>query len=337
MSKAIDNTTDRRDNILLQAANLASQNRFDNREQSLLVAEVSQALDEHMKRAKSAAASAARSANHRKGSPAFAGTVTPTVITDTMKYNALTYDDEIVERDEDVTGIIDKLKLEDAAKAKLKGGGDVKMEDAGPTTIVTDGESEDDTTPSGSVTIRSDSITISPARSSTYKAIQASKMSRARAKSVDHTSVPVPDSNTVSVVSMKLMDGDARNSSNELRDRAVLIRFCMSTAPKDPALADKVWGLLTQCKILGSEFLRYHSALDPSSSLDIQRGGFSKLSKTKLDDAMRDFGVFMVNVVEATILDFKKDDYTGIGFCEEETSALRKTAEVWRMGTVKPY
>lgn len=328
-SIAISGTkTPPRESILLEAADLASQENFELKEQSFLVAEVAQALEEHMKRAKSAAASAARGKvgkGGRRASASTIGTMTPTLITDTMKYNALTYDD-VVERDEDVTGIIDKVKLED----------DVKMEDddvAGTTTVVTDGdETEDDTTFSPATSVKSERKVITPFRSSTYKAIQAAKINRARAKSIDYTAVPVNDSTIVSIVGMKLTNGHYLN--DDARERAIVARFCMSTAPKDPLLSNKVWHLLSQCKTLGAEFMRYLSALDPNSTLDLQRAGFGALSKSKLDDTLRDFSVFIINVLESILVDIKNGACPG--FAKAETSAIRKAAEAWRLGTAKP-
>jgi len=318
-----------RGHILLEAADESAVDRFEQKEQSLLVAEVSMALEEHLKRAKSAAA--ATSLGGKKTSAAAArrvsvlGTVTP--ITDTMRYNGLSYDDDIVERDEDVIGIIAKTK-DEAGKATESQSVvvDVDMVDADEasmTGIVTDGdESEDDSASSPKASIST------LERSSVYKAIQAAKIKREKATTLGGSAVPVKDVATVGSIGMKLVTGIS-SRSHQIHDRATIARFCMSTAPSDSAINSRLLSLLSASKGISAEFNQYLAALNPNLSSDILRGSINSLPKGKLADALRGFGVFVVNRLESTVADVEDGKY--LGFTNEEKCAIRKTLDAWRL------
>ena len=325
-----------RDHILLQAANASDADRFEQKQQSVLVAEVSMALEEHLKRAKSAAAATALGGK-RSSAAATArrvsvlGSVTP--ITDTMKYNGLSYDDNIVERDEDVIGIIAKTKVETGkAKASQSVAIDIDMEEpveASTTGIVTDGdESEDDSASLHSAT-KASLVTLE--RSSVYKAIQAAKVQREKATTLDGSAVPVKDIATAASITMKLVNASPieYSSQHSSEDRAIIAKFCMATAPSDPDVNSRLLSLLSTSKVIAADFNKYLAALNPDLSADIRRGGgISNLPRGKLADALRDFGVFIVNELELTAADVEGGKF--LDFTNEEKSAFRQTLSTWR-------
>jgi len=321
-----------RDHILLEAANTSDVDRFEQKEQAMLVNEVSMALEEHMKRAKSAAAASAiggkkNSAAARRVS--VLGTVTP--ITDTMKYNGLSYDDDIVERDEDVIGIIDKIKVEADQEKESQGmvidTNMVEIDEASMTGVVTDEyESEDDSTSSFRTTSTKVAMT-SLQRSDVFKAIQAAKIQREKVTALGGSAIPIKDMATIGSIGLKLV-----NSKAYSHDSATIARFCMSTAPSDPTIVSRLMSLLSSSKGIATEFNQYLAALNPNLSADILRGNISKLPKGKLSDTLRGLGVFIVNKLESTVANAEKNKY--LGFTNDEKSAIRKTLETWRLNSI---
>lgn len=321
-----------RDHILLEAATASDVGRFEQKEQMMMVAEVSMALEEHLKRAKSAAAASAIGGKKKSAASArrvsVLGTVTP--ITDTMKYNGLSYDDDIVERDEDVIGIIDKTKVEaDQAKEGQSMVVDTKMmemDEASMTGIVTDGdESEDDSTSSSSMT-RAAMSTLE--RSSVFKAIQAAKLEREKATALGGSAVPVKDMAALGSISFKLIKGNAFSSTNP-HDRATIARFCMSTAPSDASINSRLVDLLSASKGLEDEVKQYLAALYPHLATDIENKRIRDLPNGKLAEALQGFGMFIVNHLETTVADIEQNKY--YGFTYGEKSVIRKTLEAWRL------
>ena len=324
-----------RDHILLEAATASDVGRFEQKEQMMMVAEVSMALEEHMKRAKSAAAAASAIGGKKDGTAArrvsVLGTVTP--ITDTMKYNGLSYDDDIVERDEDVIGIIDKTKVEaDQAKegqSMVVDTNVIEMDEASMTGIVTDGdESEDESTSSFS----SAGATMSAfERSSVFKAIQAAKIEREKATALGESAVPVKDMAAFGSITLKLIKGNAFPSANP-HDRATIARFCMSTAPSDAAINSKLMDLISASKGLEDEVKQYLAALYPHLATDVENTRIRDLPIGKLGEALQGFGMFIVNHLETTVADVEQNKYHG--FTNEEKSIIRKTLEAWRLTSI---
>ena len=324
-----------RDHILLQAADASDADRFEQKQQSVLVAEVSMALEEHLKRAKSAAAATALGG--KKSSAATArrvsvlGSVTP--ITDTMKYNGLSDEDNIVERDEDVIGIIAKTKVETGkAKESQSVAFDIDMEEAveaSTTGIVTDGdESEDD---SASLHSAPRASPVPFERSSVYKAIQAAKVQREKATTLDCSEVPVKDIETAASITMKLVNASRieYSSQHSSENRAIIAKFCMATAPSEPDVNSRLVSLLSTSKVIAADFNKYLAALNPDLSADIRRGGgFNNLPRGKLADALRAFGIFIVNELESTAAYVEGGKY--LDFTNEEKSAFRQTLSSWR-------
>ena len=301
----------------------------------MMVAEVSMALEEHLKRAKSAAAASA--IGGKKNSAASArrvsvlGTVTP--ITDTMKYNGLSYDDDIVERDEDVIGIIDKTKVEaDQAKegqSMVVDTNVIEMDEASMAGIVTDGdESEDDSTSSFS---SAGAAMSTFERSSVFKAIQAAKIEREKATALGESAVPVKDMAAFGSITLKLIKGNAFPSTNP-HDRATIARFCMSTAPSDAAINSKLMDLISASKGLEDEVKQYLAALYPHLATDVENTRIRDLPIGKLGEALQGFGMFIVNHLETTVADVEQNKYHG--FTNEEKSIIRKTLEAWRLTSI---
>ena len=312
------------------------ESRAEQKEQSLLVSDVARALEEHLKRARTAAGMS------RKGKRS--GVVTPSLITDTMKYNGLTYSDEIVEREEEVLSSFDMVKLEKEQKKLERKTASIND----PAMVVSEesAESEADEDDDTSFASAQVSVAKAPVLSSTYHAIQAAAAARrSKLQAADLTKVPVSDSTLVSMACMKLLHGKAGNeASDEARGPSAVARFCMSTAPHDGELANKVLALLSNYKDLAMDFLRYRNALDPnSSSLDLNHPANIKQhallvhqvlkGKSKSDDTIREFSIFMINRMESILAVILRGDFHGM--CEDETDAVRRTIRVWRRSIVR--
>ena len=142
------------------------------------------------------------------------------------------------------------------------------------------------------------------------------------------------------MVGMKLVNG--QNPLNEeVRDRALISRFCMSTAPQDPDIAGKIHALLSStARGLGAEFTKYQNALHPNSAtssntdfFDLSRTAFKAMHKSKIRDMVRDFSVFTINALEATLEDVDRGAYPG--FSGNEKAALQTSIVLWRRFTGK--
>ena len=117
-----------------------------------------------------------------------------------------------------------------------------------------------------------------------------------------------------------------------------------STSSHDGELANKVLALLSNYKDLAMDFLRYRNALDPnSSSLDLNHPANIKQhallvhqvlkGKSKSDDSIREFSIFMINRMESILAVILRGDVHGM--CEDETDAVRRTIRVWRRSIVR--
>lgn len=287
--------------------------RSERMEQSLLVSKVARQLEAHAKRAAAVAA-----LNYpRKSGKRTAGTVTPPFAfnTDTMKYHALTYDDEveICESGEDHEVISISPK-------KVYG-----------TMVVTDDDSED----SRSTESKDDST-------SSANVGNVSNNSDRLLKSFSIP--PVEDTNLISEVVRKLHNwvgshGFASRDDGQLA--AAIAGFCMSTAPQDPSLAEKALKLMVACGTLAQEFRRYKTALLPHSTFSEMFSTMDtpneplhieEIFKGERDgeDTIRSFKVFLLNSLDDLARD--SDLEKNVLLTRNETNTLHGCVKVWFAG-----
>jgi len=287
----------------------SKKSRSERMEQSLLVSKVARQLEAYTKRAAAVAA-----LNYpRKGGKRTTGTVTPP--SDTMKYHALTYDDEgeIYESGEDCEVISISPK-------KLCG-----------ETVVTDDDSED----SSSTHSKDDSLT-------TGKLEISSEVGN---KSMKAFSIPpVEDTNLISEVVRKLHNWVGSHgffSRDDGQLAAAIAGFCMSTAPQDPSLGEKALKLMVACGTLAQEFRRYKTALLPNSNFseisspnDILKEPLhiEQIFQGKRDgeDAIRNFKVFLLNSLDDLVRD--SDLEKNVLLTRNEADTLHDCVRVWFVG-----
>jgi len=118
---------------------------------------------------------------------------------------------------------------------------------------------------------------------------------------------------------------------------ATLFCFCMSNHPLDPELGCKIDFLLNSCIPLHEEFQRYREALSPGASSNSyiynQNPENRDLQKSCSFYAMRDFKVFAVNCMENLLSEnnhcVKHEMLKNPVLSEEEASLLKICTEVW--------
>jgi len=291
--------------------------RSERMEQSLLVSKVTRQLEAHAKRA----AAVAALHDPRKGGRRRAGTVTPPFAgtNDTMKYHALTYDDEmeIYESDKDSEAITIRSKKVNSAA------------------IVTDEYDSEDSRSTNSKEVTANSMP------STHFGNCVSSDAGKIMKSF--MTPPVEDTNLISEVVRKLHNwvgiiGFASNDDGQLA--AAIAGFCMSTAPQDPLLREKALKLMNACGTLAQEFRRYKAALLPSCA---SAGFFSKIDPQNESiikqifqgdhngkDTVRIFRVFLLNSLDDLVRD--SNLVNDVHLSRIEAATLHECVKVWFAG-----
>ena len=308
--------------------------RAEQAEQCALVSQVARELEAHIRRA----TEVTRKANRRSSlSTRNAGTVTPPRITDTMKYNALTYDDEVVGEERE-----DYAELEKASRDK-SGAVIVKTALAGNVLVVTDGdESEDESHARSHPRVTCGSF---PRVVSSCQMSSSTRDSQLKSKFLNLDTPPIENGALIAAVGRKLLDRLGREGFSSKENghvAATVAGFCMSTAPMDPNLPTKILQLMSSCTPLANEFLRYRFALDPNSSpLDLlPTMSFHQQTvimrrflegPSKKEETMRDFKVFMVNCLEDVVGDSKIGNFVGLR--DAEVSALCLSGMCWSQST----
>lgn len=291
--------------------------RSERMEQAQLVSKVARQLEAHAKRAAAVAAlNCPRKSGRRR-----AGTVTPpfAFTTATMKYHALTYDDEadLYESGEDSEVIsISHKKFLGAA-------------------IVTDDDSED----SRSTQSKDDSANnFSAGNLGNSSSHDDNKLFKS------YFIPPVKDTNLISEVVRKLHNWVGNNrfaSRDDGQLAAAIAGFCMSTAPQDPSLADKALELLIACGTLAQEFRRYKTALLPKtafsdifSTIDTPTEPLhiEEMFHGECDgkDTVRIFKVFLLNRLDDLVRD--SDLEKNVHLTRNETDTLHGCVKVWFAG-----
>ena len=295
-------------------------NRSERMEQSLLVSKVARQLEEHAKRA----AAAAALGHSRRGGRRRAGTITPPhhFPTDTMKYNALTYDDEVEFFDS---------KQQKNTNKKVKNGSDGHA-------IVTDGDESDEDFKVNISVASSDKLETKSA------SIVHNNANLGKVETVATHKAPVSDTAVVSEVVRKLHNWVGRSGFASKEDgqlAAAIAGFCMSTAPQDPYFGNKARHLLLACGILAQEFRCYKAALSPNSAPP----DFFTNEQTKpalitqifdgdssANDAVRVFKVFVLNSLGDLVTN--PNLASSVSLSRSEATCLNECMKVWFEGVM---
>jgi len=280
--------------------------RLERSEQEVLVNKVARQLDEHAKRA-----FAQKGIKGRR-----MGTVTPPFSSDTMKYHALTYDDEIeiYKSEESDDGL-----YTDISKRSL---GHV---------VVTDGDDSDD------------EYYIKHVETASLMGVQSLVVDQqSDQKPVEKfTSPPVSDIFVISTVAKKIRCCVEKGVKKEdCNLAAVVAQFCMSTAPQDPFLGKKAVELMTGCERLAHEFRLYKAALSPNSAppeLLSLKGKDQCVVKQLFErdtdmDTIRVFKAFVLNCLDDLVGDTNLIKTTQLS--EVESQFLHQCVKVWFAGVV---
>jgi len=287
--------------------------RSERMEQSLLVSKVTRQLEAHAKRAAAVAA-----LNYpRGGGRRRVETVTPSFSfsNDTMKYNALTYDDEYEINESD--------KIDEAVSVRSKS--------TSGTILVTD---EDDSEDSGSTHSKEDTSNVSSDQLSFDSSATSMKA---------FITPPVEDTDLISEVVRKLHNWVGINSfasSNDGQLAAAIAGFCMSTAPQDPLLGEKALKLMIACDTLAQEFRRYKVALLPNSASSDFLSKVDSCNESMVKhifesenggrDTVRIFRVFLLNSLDDLVRDSNLVD--SVHFSRTEADTLHECVKVWFAG-----
>jgi hypothetical protein len=256
-------------------------------EQSHLVSKVAQKLEQHIKRA--------TSKKVRKSG----GIVTPPYdAKDTLKYHALTYDDEVEIFDTERGCVVERR---DAYGNYCTATGDVSLASA----IVAPETNED---------------------------VEMMVSNKAKAR-VDVTIVdrspPVDDCVVVDKVGSKICNrGLEIDGIKDATVTAAVAMFCMKTNPHDPSLAEKLMQDLTDHESLRSEFCSYQVALSPDSRLsevDQHAQLLKQLFANDTDEIVRAFKTWSLNKLIA-IMKLSKSE------CWDESECISKCYNTWFAG-----
>jgi len=246
------------------------------------------------------------------------GLVTPPpVLGDTMRYNALTYDDEYSRLEIDGRESIENCKSE---------------------VVVTD--ESDNSESDDIVSERKKEPSMRP--ESDKKTNENTQKKNISTSNCELNFGFVVEQSTISSISKKLLNGiglqDSTKSCNFHLLSASLVYFCLSNSPLDPGLGCKIHLLLETCNSLRDDFFRYRRALFPGppcflkSSISSDR---SKETSQRCDvNTVRDFKVFASNCMEDTLCQNKLCKEQSLWpfsslLNEEEAKVLRVCKNMW--------
>ena len=229
----------------------------DLQEQSELVNKVAKQLEEHAKRA---ALSTGKFIKKRSG------TVTPPYVSDTMKYHALTYDDEV--------------EIFDSARGCVVERSYAKVDSQSFTNSVSDDDSENNAT------------------SATVVSFNLSEVEAPLRKHV--VTAPIEDGNIIATVVRKLIHSSSKEINSDLT--IAIAEFCMRTDPHDPTLGEKAIQLMSNHAELAHEFCRYQIALSPNNN---QSELMKEVFRGKSEENIRGFKTFVLNCLNDLVIQSK--------------------------------
>jgi len=305
-----DNTNLTKHPFFPSSANNGSVNEnLDNKEHTNLVSKVSRQLEAHARRHAAMAPPRARRGRRR------AGTVTPprSFESDTMRYHALTYDDEIVKSR--------SCKRQSPKKTEKKGSDGI--------TIVTDGDESDD-----------DSTNFVNSMSNYSKSLSLRSFGKSAGKHKLKLP-PLSDTKLITDIVSKLQKIVSLNAFTSIDDcqlTAAVSGFCMSTSPHDKEIVEKVLKLMSMCHPLAREFYKYRCALDPTLSSDspidfnnqsvLVEGLFKRNCDSK--ESVRGFKIFVFNYLRNLVdmVDAAANSY----LLDHEAQSLSLSLNMWFHG-----
>ena len=289
--------------------NGSTNENVDNKEHTNLVNKVSRQLEAHARRHAAMAPPRARRGRRR------AGTVTPprSFESDTMRYHALTYDDEIVNS---------RLHKRQSPKKTEKRGSD-------GITIVTDGDESDD-----------DESNFVKSMSNYSKSLTLRSFGKSAGKHKLKLP-PIADTKLITDIVSKLQKIVSLNAFTSVDDcqlTAAVSGFCMSTSPHDKEIVEKVLKLMSMCHPLAREFYKYRCALDPtlSSGLPIDFNNQSVLVEglfkrnSDSNESVRGFKIFVFNYLRNLVdmVDAAANSY----LLDHEAQSLSLSLNMWFHG-----
>lgn len=220
-------------------------------EQSLLVSKVSKQLEEHTKRASLSSGRGAGLGAKKK--------LTPAYVSNTMRYHALTYDDEI--------------EIFDSARG----------------CVVERSSSKNDTT-SASTGITATAEDVSDDESENNATVVSFSDCEFAAHSSKHVvTAPIQDLNVINRIVTKLLSSTNANDSTTF---VAIASFCMRTDPHDPSLGEKAIQLMSNHADLAHEFCRYKVALSPNNN---HSEYMKEMFRGDSEDTIRGFKTFLLN------------------------------------------
>ncbi len=263
--------------------------RSNSFEQSMLVSKVARKLEEHAKRA-----AAAKGICSKRRS----GTVTPPYSSDTMKYHALTYDDEI--------------EIYDSARGCV-----VERQQR----VMTLSHSDENLS------------VVSNDEEDRVKSVSFREYNQKNS-----TMPPVENNTIVSDIVRKLHGWVKQSTfapKMEGQLAAAIAGFCMLTNPRDPSFEEKCTELMLACGSLVTEFRRYKSALLPGClppdalGQDPSRLGdqIKQLFNGDKNHTVRVFKVFLLNSLEDLVND--KGLPISVGLSTSEAESMHSCYKIW--------
>jgi hypothetical protein len=255
-------------------------------EQSHLVNRVAQKLEQHIKRA--------TSKKVRKSG----GIVTPPYdAKDTLKYHALTYDDEVEIFDTERGCVVERR---DAHGNYITAADDISVSSA----IVSPDTNEDAELNSGKANAGADVVIVDE-------------------------SPPVDCNIVIHQVGMKIIGNNIEiDGITDARVTAAITMFCMKTNPFDPSLAEKLIQDMSVHDFLSDEFCSYQAALSPDSRLSEVEQHAQLLKQLFLSDRaeiVRIFKTWSLNKL-AAIMNLSKYE------CWAESEYISKCYNMWFSG-----
>jgi len=231
---------------------------------------------------------------------------------DTMRYNALTYDDEIAS------------SLHQKKMTCGKRGSDGSI-------VVTDGDESDDS-----------GIHQSNNKSTSNRCFNLKWA--CQKIPVRSLTPPLSDTKLITDVVTKLQKLVAMNaftSNDDCQLTAAVTGFCMSTSPYDPDIAAKALNLMSMCHPLGREFYKYRCALHPISTSTDKPNDLRyppiivcQLFETKSDskESVRCFKAFVFNYLR-NLMDMV-DEATNCYLLDHEAYSLSTSMNTWFYGVL---
>mmetsp|Transcript_21127 Transcript_21127/g.47900 ORF Transcript_21127/g.47900 Transcript_21127/m.47900 type:complete len:518 (-) Transcript_21127:277-1830(-) len=298
------------------------QRRIEEDQQSIMVTQIAQKLQDYAKKATGRDdVSRARAGKKKNSANRDKQVALLSMISDTMKFNGVTYDDECSELSE-ASSPVRKLDSNNVFTVTPRIGGKV----------VTPSDSESDSiscntiidvahhSHNGKTYSKNSDPTI--VRFDTGKCILSTAVSCLAASSTkDNLPPPVENKILVASVMKKLATSKPCHRSLSGPLAAPLAEFCMETAPASVFIGPLIRSLLVNCRGIAEEFGSYRDALSPAlkkrNIINLLDGSNSAIE----EGIIREFKVFALNHLQELACDSFFNDL--------ECATLKHCADVW--------